>query len=181
MDIPCRSRPASHLDVRHLPHWGISQLARLDGENPPTKEVNQTGAMLGHPPILPLHRHPQSRPVDKRSLHPRRLRRNTSMLPPLLQCAEQKISCVLCSTPSTRLPRRRRMDTTVIEIEAQTRAYIRNAMPCVSLPATPAVRRRYQSRGPLRLRPARNLRQTLNHASSPSPLMIAFDGMHPHD
>ncbi len=182
MHIPRRSRPASRLEVRHLPLWAISQLARLDGQNPPTKEVNQTGVTLGHLRILPRPQHPQSRPVGTRSPRPRLLRRHTSMLPPLLQCAEQKPNYVLCSAPSTRLLRRRRMDTTTIKIEARTRVYIRNAPPCVSLLATLAGRR-HQSRGPLHLHlhPARNLRQTPNHASSPSPPMMAFDGMHPRD
>ena len=192
MHIPRHSRPASPLEVRHLPLWAISQLALLDGENPPTREVNQTGVMLDHPPIHPLHHHPQSHPVDTRSLRPRLLHqhtsilpplllhRHTSVLPPLLQCAEQKPSCVLCSAPSTRLLRRRQTGTIMIKIEAPTRASIRNAPPSVSLLAT-LVARRSQSRGPLRLHPARNLRQTPNHASSPSLPMIAFDGMHPHD
>jgi hypothetical protein len=180
MHTPRLSRPPSRLELRHLLLWAISPLARLDGENPPTKEVNQTGVTLDHHPILPLHHNPQSHPVGTRSQRPRLLRRHTSMLPPLLQCAEQKPSCVLCSAPSKRLLRRRRTDTTMTEIEPRVRTSIRNAPLCVSLPATQAARR-YQSRGPLRLHPARSLRPTPSHASLPSPPMIAFDAMHPHD
>ena len=180
MHTPRLSRPPSLLEARHQPLWAISQLVRLDGENPPTKEVNQTGVRLGHLPIPPLHHHPQSHPVDTRSQRPRLLHRHTSVLPPLLQCAEQNPSCVLCSAPSKRLLCRHRTDTTMTKIEGRVRVSIRNAPPCVSLLATP-VARRFQSRGPLRLHLVRNLRQTPNHGFSPSPPMIAFDGIHPHD
>jgi hypothetical protein len=181
MHIPRRSPPPSHLGVRHLPLWAISQLARLDGGNHPTKEVSQTGVTLDHLPILPLHHQPQSRPADTPSPRPRLLRRHTSIIPPLLQRAEQRPSYDPCSAPSKRLPRHRRMGITKTEVEAWTRAFIRNGPPCVSLLATPAARKRSQSRGPLHLHPAHNLRQTPNHASLPSPSMIAFDGMPPHD